>query len=71
MLFPDSNHVPAPRQYTDRREVFDATEACHLINQGWKLVGLVTVSRWSSGYHSESTTYTLGLPRPDVLASAA
>ena len=61
--------VPAA-PYADRREVFDASEACHLINQGWTLLELVTMTRWSSGYHSESTTYTLGLPRP-VLACAA
>ncbi len=69
MPFPDPT-APAMCPYTDRREVFDAKEACHLVNLGWQLLELVTVSRWSSGYHSESTTYTLGLPRP-VLVSVA
>lgn len=56
--------APATPAITDKRDVFDPQEACHLVNQGWRLLELVTTTRWAQGYRSESTTYTLGLPAP-------
>ena len=49
--------------YRCTREVFDAAEATWLLSYGWVLLEVVTVSHWARGYHSETTSYVLGLPR--------
>ena len=49
-------------EYLDTKEVFDAGEACWLVTNGWKVLEHCTISRWSQGYHSETSSYILALP---------
>ena len=60
---PISKNHPYAADYVDTREVFDPGEACWLLTCGWTVLEAITLTRWAQGYHSESTSYVLGLPR--------
>ena len=45
------------------REVIDTQEATRLIAHGWTTLEVIEVKRWAKEYHSQTTSYVMGLPK--------